>query len=166
MARSGVLSWYRQSESKMTKLIGFMVALGCMACTTSGGSPSPDSGTGSDGAVVDAAPDAFVSYAPCDGCCDPIHQTGCDVGQACYELPRDPAAHTACMTPGIAGLYENCDEFATTANSCMAGMTCVGLCSRLCASDADCKKAGRNGEDTTCGYFLSAPGRTAFGTCS
>lgn len=109
----------------------------------------------SDGGT-DAAP---VSHAPCPTCCDPIAQTGCGVGQACYQ---GDDSDTYCGTAGTDQLNYIC--FADS--ECAAGLECFqyngdNKCRKFCTSNADCPTPSTNGQ---C-LLGSKPPEAPYGLC-
>ena len=63
--------------------------------------------------------------------CDPLAQTGCATGQACYF---DGGA-TLCWPPGTSGEGEICEGLAP--NACGAGLHCLVSCRPLCSTGAE-----------------------------
>lgn len=107
-----------------------------MQCT-----PCPDGGTASvDGcctdSAIDAAPDApFV--------CDPVAQTGCSGGQACYSDLYNSSGGLAsltyfCTAPGAGTEGTACTE----STDCAAGFWCIKgtihKCTAYCNTAAMC----------------------------
>jgi len=104
------------------------------ASTTDDGSGS-GSGSGNGDASIDAPP---VSHAPCPTCCDPIAQTGCGAGEACYH-DEESTQLTYCAPVGTTPINGAC----VNDNSCAAGLDCTypaqfGKCRKFCTSNADC----------------------------
>jgi hypothetical protein len=107
---------------------------------------SMSDGTVGDDTPNDGAPngdgnnDAAVSYAPCPTCCDPIAQTGCNVGEACYQSPS-PSTDTYCGTAGTGLVNYTC----ATDGGCAAGFDCetqvFHKCRAFCTSNADCPQS-------------------------
>jgi hypothetical protein len=95
---------------------------------------SDDSGIGIVEDGGDTCADA-ISFAPCPTCCDPIAQTGCRAGEACYlsELPNE----TYCAPRGRAPVGSTC----TTDTDCAAGLDCYSSeyrrCQQFCVVGAD-----------------------------
>jgi len=89
----------------------------------------------SDGGV-DASPDGPFA-------CDPVDQTGCTGGRACYsDLFTDQQAPYECLTPGA-----GTDGASCTQNSdCAAGFWCAkgGLnkCTQYCDATKPCAASG------------------------
>lgn len=87
--------------------------------------------------------------------CDPVKQTGCPSGLACYPS----GSRTVCDCPGTAGTGVGCLLGAT----CLPGYQCVsltgmstdGTCQRLCRTSLDC------GAASTC-----VTSGTTYGYCS
>lgn len=101
--------------------------------------PCPDGGSPDSDAcctnITDASLDApFV--------CDPVAQTGCSGGQACYsdaQSVNGMAVYTYyCATPGAGAEAANC----TQSMDCAAGYWCatggINKCTRYCVSAAQC----------------------------
>ena len=89
-----------------------------------GGSANSDGG-------VDAPP---VSHAPCPTCCDPIAQTGCGTGEACYQ---GDGTDTYCAAAGTKMTLGACNSDS----ECAAGFDCFTAfhnCRKFCTTDADC----------------------------
>lgn len=72
-------------------------------------------------------------------CCNPLENTGCDVGQFCYLVAPDPVSRdnrTACdYSTGAGGRTSPCNS----SRDCMPGWTCfgasvgvTGVCRRVC----------------------------------
>jgi hypothetical protein len=66
------------------------------------------------------------SFAPCD----PLAQTGCDGGQACYEAESSEGRVRLCMPPGAGGAGADC----SAESDCAPGFHCGdgASCRRLC----------------------------------
>lgn len=112
----------------------------CGGESTSGDPMIDASGSGSNRDGDIDAPS--VSHAPCPTCCDPINQTGCGTGQACYHVAtvHTDDKDTYCAPAGSAPLGGYC----TIDSDCAAGLTCYPdldasrMCRKFCVSDADC----------------------------
>jgi hypothetical protein len=98
--------------------------------------PGDGSGSGSSGdGGIDAPP---VSHAPCPTCCDPIAQTGCGAGEACYHDEASTQL-TYCAPVGTAPINGAC----VNDSSCSAGLDCTypsqfGKCRKFCTLNTDC----------------------------
>lgn len=121
----------KQIKKLMVLVLMFTVA----SCGGGHGGDDDDPDIDAPPDVVDAPPDAPKSYAPCEGCCDPINQTGCAAGQACYHRLSGGGTPSFCDTVGTAKNGEQC--FVNT--DCAAGTGCLNnVCAKFCVSDADC----------------------------
>lgn len=72
--------------------------------------------------------------------CDPVRQTGCEAGTACY-----PAGPTTCLPPGALEVGAECLGVADCAPglSCFAEPDAGAFCRRLCNGDGDCAPGER-----------------------
>lgn len=105
---------------------------------------------------IDAPPDAPKSYAPCDTCCDPINQTGCAAGQACYHRITGPGLPSYCDTAGTAAPGEQCFDN----HDCAPRSECINqVCARLCLDVSECTLPG----ETRC---FPAQDPFIYGVCS
>lgn len=137
----------------MRNSITVAITIFCCACSAS---PTPDdantdAGTDPDGtssidAVTDAAAQPDASYAPCPGCCDPVLQDCSNVSDSCVAVSLLTGTPTTCTPAGT----HMPDESCTTHADCVPGSQCgpindpgpgIYVCSKLCASDADCFSA-------------------------
>ena len=64
--------------------------------------------------------------------CDPIYQTGCAESETCDLVE----ATAGCRKAGPSKLGEPCSDLMGA--ECVRGLTCYGVCRRICSSDADC----------------------------
>jgi hypothetical protein len=113
-----------------------------------------DGSTGTDGSMPDSP---SVSYAPCATCCDPIAQTGCGTGEACYH--NESTQLTYCAVVGTSPNVCNNDS------DCMTGLDCTypsqtHKCRKFCTTNADCLGSGM----TQC-VFNNAPPQNPYGVC-
>jgi hypothetical protein len=125
---------------KMMMMVLMLTLAGC-GCRDNHGDDD-DADIDAPAVVIDAPPDGPKSYAPCEGCCDPINQTGCATGQACYHHATGPdAGRTYCDTMGTAPYGGNC--FVDT--DCSAGTGCFnGKCIKFCTVAAECAPIHNN----------------------
>lgn len=131
---------------KTLPLILLVAVAGCGDDSPTTCGPCPDGGSsmGSDGSMDACCNDGGIDASP-DGpfVCDPVAQTGCTGGKACYsDLYSNPQAPYECSTPGA-----GTDGTSCTANSdCAAGFWCAkgGLnkCTHYCTTDAQCTASG------------------------
>jgi hypothetical protein len=111
--------------------------------------PPVDAGIPSDAgsdatAVIDAGVDGSICMPTVVGAtCDAVKQCGCAAGKSCGVLAvNGTSAQLGCMNLGTIPTNGAC-----TADTCVAGNTCVGsLCRTFCGKDADC---GLNGHCVT-----------------
>lgn len=88
---------------------------------------------------IDAPPDAPKSYAPCETCCDPINQTGCTAGQACYPRIVGGGPPSYCDTAGAAAPGEQCFDN----HDCAPRSECINQrCAKLCLDVSECTLPG------------------------
>jgi hypothetical protein len=132
-------------------------------CTVCDAAPGAGTDAGSDACVcLDGGTDSSVDAAPFT--CDPVAQTGCPVGKACYsDLYNDPQGLVgltySCATPGTGTDAASC---ASDAN-CAAGFWCVksgiNKCTAYCGTGSFCPT-----HSPTCTYdqFHTYP----FGYCA
>jgi hypothetical protein len=123
-----------------------LVFTGCSGSESTGGDPMIDaSGSGSNsdgGSNSDSGIDApSVSHAPCPTCCDPIAQTGCGAGEACYQYEgTEGGMDTYCATAGTKLHLAAC----VNDSECAPGFDCFDYfhnCRKFCTSNADCPSA-------------------------
>lgn len=69
--------------------------------------------------------DGYVGYCIRDVPCDPLLQTGCVPGLACYERT---IGTTECLTPGMGAQGDECFD----SQECAPGFRCTGRCRQLC----------------------------------
>jgi hypothetical protein len=107
--------------------------------------------------------------------CDPVAQCGCALGFSCLAHSIDDnlsddgtVTWTAECVPAGTGLEH---EACTSSTDCAQGLICVlSMCSKYCASDADCGSGGcrpiRNRDDPRLGQCLPACNRTSGAPCA
>jgi hypothetical protein len=128
------------------RVVVVLASLCLASCTQSGSSTGSDPdasdpdldagmGTSSDGAgAIDA------SYKPCPTCCDPIAQTGCGAGEACYHDQESASLMSYCAMAGTKMVLAAC----VSDSECAPGFDCFSLfhnCRKFCVTDADCPSA-------------------------
>jgi hypothetical protein len=142
---------------------------GSCSCAATGASCNGDSDCCSnhcDDGVCSAPPDLaqppdMAKLPPCD----PLAQTNCPSGEACYVLSDS----VSCQSPGVTATARTC----SSTFDCAPGNVCLdnpdSVCRRLCSADYDCRTTPGNQlpvSSSNVAYCNFTYSSTSYVTCS